>query len=88
MAGPFEVSVSGPLGEFAEGFRAELAGLGYSLRGSEAQLRLMGHLSRWLGAQELPVGDLTGEVSARFVAARRGLYSNLLRMLVAETRPR
>ena len=75
MAGPCEVS--GPLGEFAEGFRAELADLGYSLRGSEAQLRLMGHLSGWLGARGFSAGDLTGEVSAQFVAARRGLYSSL-----------
>ncbi len=50
MTGPSKVLVSGPLGEFTEGFVAELAGLGYSPRGSEAQLRLTSHLSRWLGA--------------------------------------
>jgi len=77
MADPSKMSVSGPLGEFAEGFRAELAGLGYSPRSSEAQLRLMRHLSGWLGVQGFSVGDLTGEVSAQFVAARRGLYSHL-----------
>jgi site-specific recombinase XerD len=77
MAGPSKVSVSGPLGEFTEGFVAELAGLGYSPRGSEAQLRLTSHLSRWLGARGFSAGDLTGEVAAQFVAARRGLYSNL-----------
>lgn len=49
MAGPSEVSVVGPLGEFTEGFRAELADLGYSRRGGEAQLRLMGICRDGLG---------------------------------------
>lgn len=48
MSGSFGVRVSGPLEEFAEGFAAELSGLGYSPRGGEAQLRLMAHLSRWM----------------------------------------
>ena len=54
-----------PLGEFAEGFLAELAGLGYSPRSCEAHLLLMKHLSRWLAAQGLSTGDLTDEVAAR-----------------------
>jgi integrase/recombinase XerD len=71
MAGPSKVGVSGPLEEFAGGFLAELAGVGYAPRSSEAQLYLMRHLSRWLGARGLAAGDLTAGVVARFVAARR-----------------
>src|SRR2546427_8757525 len=66
-----------PLGEFAEGFLAELAGLGYSPRSCEAHLLLMKHLSRWLAAQGLSAGDLTDEVAARFVAVRRGRDAHL-----------
>jgi len=57
MAGWSGVAVVGPLEEFAEGFRGELAGLGYASRSSEAQLGLMKHLSRWLSARgESPWG--------------------------------
>lgn len=70
------VSVSGPLAEFAVGFTVRLAELGYAPRSVEAQLRLMKHLSEWLGTEGLAVGDLTNAVVVRFVAARRGRYSN------------
>src|SRR3989442_6371289 len=66
-----------PLGEFAEGFLAELAGLGYSPRSSEAHLFLMKHLSRWLAAQGLSAHDLTNELAVRFVAERREKESKL-----------
>jgi integrase/recombinase XerD len=85
MAGSFGVRVSGPLGEFAEGFAAELTGFGYSGRGGEAQLRLMAHLSRWMSAHGLLPGDLTGDAVDRFVIARRASYRGLrsARALVA-----
>jgi integrase/recombinase XerD len=70
------VSVSGPLAEFAEGFAAELAGVGYSPPSAEAQLRLMNHVSLWLVAQGLAVGDLGGGAAqAAFVAERRVRYT-------------
>lgn len=47
MGGPTRVRVLGPLEEFAEGFQAELASLGYSPRTSEAQMYLLNHLSGW-----------------------------------------
>lgn len=59
MRGPWGLAVRfgvGPLGEFVEGFAAELAGRGYSSRSSEAQLGLMRHLSRWLEARGLGRG--------------------------------
>ena len=60
-----------PLGEFAEGFLAELEELGYSSCSSEAHLLLMRDLSGWLAADGLAAGNLTEDVAARFVAGRR-----------------
>ncbi len=42
--------VIGPLAEHADGFRAELARLGYTPLSAASQLRLAAHLSRWLAA--------------------------------------
>jgi len=77
MAGSFGVRVSGPLGEFAEGFAVELSGREYSWRGGEAQMFLMGHLSRWMAVEGLAAGDLTGEVLERFSVARRASHRGL-----------
>jgi hypothetical protein len=71
MAGRYRVRVTGPLEEFAAGFRGELVGLGYSWVSAEVQLGLMKHLSVWLDIQGLGVGELTEEVAVRFIAARR-----------------
>ena len=68
---------SGPLEEFEEGYLNELTGFGYSPRSSEAQLNLMRHLSRWLGTRGMTAGDLTSEVAAEFMGARRQLYRSL-----------
>lgn len=77
MSGSFGVRVSGPLEDFAEGFATELAGLGYSSRGGEAQLRLMAHLSRWMSAQGLAADDLSAEAVERFAEARRASHRGL-----------
>lgn len=77
MGRPWRVRVSGPLEEFAAGFRAELEGLGYSPRSCEAQLGLMRHLSGWLAVRGLSAGDLTVEVADRFRGDRRAVYSHL-----------
>ena len=77
MERSFRGSTWGPLGEHAEGFFAELAGLGYSRRGRSAHLRLMKDVSEWLGAQGLSAGDLTAEVVAELVAVRREGCSTL-----------
>lgn len=63
--------VAGPLGEFVEGFLVELADLGYTQRSREAQVRLLRLLSGFLMSKGLEPGDLTPEVLADFVAARR-----------------
>src|SRR2546422_3747529 len=69
MERSFGGSTWGPLGEHAEGFFAELAGLGYSRRSRAAHLRLMKDVSEWLGAQGLSAGDLTAEGVAELVAS-------------------
>jgi integrase/recombinase XerD len=71
MARRYRARVAGPLREFAEGFRAELAGQGYVWVSAEAQVGLMGHLSGWLTSQALSVGDLTEDAAARYLADRR-----------------
>lgn len=57
--------------------RADLAGLGYSPRSVEAQLRLLRHLSTWLAARGLTAEALTEEVASAFVADRRAMTSNM-----------
>jgi integrase/recombinase XerD len=47
--------VTGPLAEYADGFRAELARLGYTPLTAAGQLRLMARLSRWLSTGGLDV---------------------------------
>lgn len=73
------VLVAGPLEGLAEGFVAELDGLGYAPGSREKQLALMRHLSSWLGERGLSAGDLSGELLTAFVADRRArsvdLYS-------------
>jgi integrase/recombinase XerD len=67
----------GSLEQYAEGFIADLAGLGYSPRSVEAQLRLLRHLSTWLAARGLTAEALTDEVASSFVADRRAMTSNM-----------
>ena len=49
MSHSSRVLVSGPLARFASGFALELAEMGYSPPSAEAQMRLMQHVSSWLG---------------------------------------
>ncbi len=50
--------VRGPLGGFADGFRAELERLGYTLLSREYKVNQMARLSRWLEERGLGVGDV------------------------------
>jgi integrase/recombinase XerD len=67
---PSRVRVTGPLA-VREGFAAELARLGYKPNAAADQLRLMAHLSRWMGAGHLEAAVLTPQVTGAFLAARR-----------------
>jgi integrase/recombinase XerD len=68
---PLRVRVSGPLEPFAPGFIAELGHLGYARVSVVAQMQLVAHLSRWMAAEAVVVGELTPERVDRFVKARR-----------------
>jgi hypothetical protein len=77
---------AGPLRQFAPGFIAELARLGYTADSASGQMFLMTHLSRWLAAQGLDVAGLTPQVAARFLAARRAagytMYSKRISLVI------
>jgi integrase/recombinase XerD len=88
MDDPSRVRVSGPLGPYAPGFRAELEARGYAPGSVALQLRLAAELSRWLNGQSLDVNDLTSARIEAFFEMRRArvrvLYvsSRALRVLV------
>jgi len=70
-------SVTGPLAQYADGFRAELARLGYTPLTAACQLRLVAHLSRWLAAEGLDASALTeAAVEAYFAGRRSEGYAN------------
>jgi site-specific recombinase XerD len=60
-----------PLAPFAEGYRAELARLGFTPGVVKQHLMLMGQLSRWMSSEGLDVGQLTPARLEEFRAARR-----------------
>ena len=47
---------------------------GYAAQPASELVQLMAHMSRWLDSQGLMPGELTEEVSGRFLADRRGKY--------------
>ena len=68
---PCWAKVTGPLAEYADGFRAELFRLGYTPLTAACQIRLTAHLSRWLTAECLAAQDLDMPAAERYFAARR-----------------
>lgn len=71
MKDPVKVAVTGPLGPYAAGFCAELDGLGYAGSSAVNLLKLVAHLSRWMGREGVTVRELGAEEVRRYVAARR-----------------
>lgn len=67
MSMPKRVVVSGPLAQYRLGFTAELQRLGYTPLTVEHQLRLLAHLSRWMQARGLQVGQLSAAQLEEFV---------------------
>jgi site-specific recombinase XerD len=65
------VRVTGQLVGFASGFADELSRQGYSRSSVVSHVRVLAHLSRWLGAQGLVLGELTQARLVEFLAARR-----------------
>ena len=68
---PCWAKVTGPLAEYADGFRAELFRLGYTPLTAACQIRLTAHLSRWMTAECLAAQDLDMPTAERYFAARR-----------------
>jgi hypothetical protein len=68
---PSWAKVTGPLAEYADGFRAELFRLGYTPLTAACQIRLTAHLNRWLTAECLAAQDLDMPAAERYFAARR-----------------
>ena len=78
MTDPSRVHISGPLEPFLSGFATELARQGYTPRSLLTQLNLLSHVSRWLHAKDLDVGDLP-EGTQQFLEARQDAgYKSLL----------
>jgi integrase/recombinase XerD len=76
---PSRVRVSGPLSAFAIGFADKLVQQGYRPRVTCNHMRLLAHLSQWLGSESLGAGDLHVSEVERFLRARRAAgYTNLL----------
>jgi integrase/recombinase XerD len=74
---PSWAKVTGPLAEYADGFRDELFRLGYTPLTAACQIRLTAHLSRWLTAEGLAAQDLDMPTAERYSAARRSAgYAN------------
>jgi len=74
---PCWAEVTGPLAEYAPGFRDELFRLGYTPLTAACQLRLAAHLSRWMTAGGLSARDLDLPAAERYFAARRSAgYAN------------
>jgi hypothetical protein len=61
----------GPLAPYAEGFREDLLGKGYTQGSAAHQIHLMAHLSCWLEAGGLGPADLDDNVAGQFLAERR-----------------
>lgn len=68
---PSRVRVEGPLEPYADGFRQELAGWGYSSSPAAGHLQLMAHLSRWMADHDLGAGELTVARVGQFLEYRR-----------------
>jgi integrase len=71
MSHPSRVRITGPLVEHAAGFRAALEDQGYRPHAVGCQLYVMAHVSRWLVAEGLGVGQLTPDRVEQFLVARR-----------------
>ena len=77
ISDPSRVRFTGPLAPLAAGLGAELMDLGYASTSATVQLGLAAHMSRWLAARGLGLGDLSEPVIAEFLVDRRRDYSNL-----------
>ena len=83
-----EAGVAGPLAVYVDGFRSELAGLGFSPRTVRDHGYVLAQLSRWVAAVGISPGQLTEPVLARFGrrAAAQGLPQVAVEAIAAAAR--
>jgi len=72
-----EVSVSGPLECWAEGFFQYLSDAGYASTSISLRIRLFAHLSRWCGAERVASAELDSATIDRFLVARQTSHVDL-----------
>jgi len=66
--------VTGPIPDYAAGFREYLIGQGYACHTITGQMSMMAHLNRWLEDERLPVEALAVSAQVdRFFAGRERL---------------
>lgn len=69
--------VVGPLEEYAPAVATEMIRVSYTCSSAEQHMAFLAHLSRWMLAGDLSVGDLTVEVLGQYFASRRATgYTN------------
>ena len=68
---PDRVRVSGPLLSFAAGFHLCLVEQGYAPCSVQFHLQLLAHMSRWMEASGVEVGELSPAIVERLLAERR-----------------
>lgn len=71
------VLIAGPLEGAAYRFRDEFARRGFVGKSLMNQLRLLAHLSRWLGAERVGAESLTAQQVEAFLAERRRTHTGL-----------
>jgi integrase/recombinase XerD len=84
MEGYYPVHVSGPLEPYALGFRAELAGRGYTPFSARGLLSVAAHLSGWMAERGVAVAGLSQDIAGRYLADRRAAgyaYGKTVRIL-------
>jgi len=63
--------VGGPLEPHIAGFARGLLSQGYTQTSAEQQVCFLAHLDRWLSAEGVGLGELTGSAIERYLAGRR-----------------
>ncbi|MCA1700222.1 MAG: site-specific integrase [Actinobacteria bacterium] len=66
------VLMTGPLAPFADAYRVELRGRGYTVQSTVCQLRQVARLSCWLEARGLTAAELSGTRVDEFLVWQRG----------------
>jgi integrase/recombinase XerD len=72
-----DVSVSGPLEQWAEGFVRYLFDAGYAPTSIGLRVRLFAHVSRWCGVEHVTAAELDSAAIDRFLVARQKTHTDM-----------